>query len=362
MNSFERDLRIKLSLLEGFGPRYFRQVIENFGDISAFVEVYRSGDYGDMNKEFVKRIGSWCDDFDIKEFCGDLEYRGISTIVYGEIYYPPLLSQMYDPPIVLYAKGNKEVLLNENTLAVVGTRACSQYGVAVTKKIVSEVAPGGPVVVSGLAYGIDRVAHEVALKENLKTIAVLASSVDDPTPRGNNHLYQSILSNNGIVISQYPPFAGVVPGHFPARNRIIAGVSKSVLVTEAPQKSGALITADIAFRENRSVYAIPGNILGSKSEGTNNLIRIEKARLVSNGKDILDDWGFHLSKSAMKPTMIKGKEQNCVYELLKSGAKSIDTLAAKVDMSYQDLLASLSVMEIDGLITKDDEDRFCVII
>lgn len=213
------------------------------------------------------------------------EKRNIKCITIDDLDYPNELKNIYDMPLVLYAKGNIENLKNKNKIAIVGSRNCSEYGKKVTQKISYQLAKKEFTVVSGMAKGIDTYAHRGALLAKGMTTAVLGSGIEFVYPEENRILYNKILYSNGLIISEYPLNTKPIPEYFPIRNRIISGISNKVLVTEAGIKSGSIITANLALEQGKDVYAIPGNITDKQSEGTNQLIK-DGAFLVTGLEDI----------------------------------------------------------------------------
>lgn len=203
--------------------------------------------------------------------------------------YPKQLKEIYDAPLKLYVLGNK-MLLSERGIAIVGSRNATEYGKKVALKISEELSEKGINIISGLAIGIDTYAHLGTLQNTSKgkTIAVLGSGLDEIYPKKNIELAKQILKGGGCIISEYPLGTRPEKMNFPQRNRIISGLSKGVLVVEASEKSGALITADFALEQGRDVFAVPGNILSITSVGTNNLIA-EGAKMVRNYMDIIED-------------------------------------------------------------------------
>ena len=199
--------------------------------------------------------------------------------------YPELLKQIYDPPKCLYVMGNLEIL-NTPSIAIVGCREASEYGKKAATYFSYNLAKQGITIVSGLAKGIDSYSHIGALQAKGKTIAIIGSGLDIIYPKENEQLAKKIIEQGGAIISEYPLGTRPTQDHFPARNRIISGLSKAVLVVEAKEKSGSLITADFAMEQGKEVYAVPGNINSINSVGTNNLIK-DGAIPVSNFSDIL---------------------------------------------------------------------------
>lgn len=200
--------------------------------------------------------------------------------------YPDLLKEIYDPPAVLYCKGKLAILKNKKVLSVVGTRRPTAYGMRALEKIVPPLVEAGWTIVSGLAYGIDARAHELAL--NGMTIAVLGSGIENIYPAANRPLAEQIASQH-LLVTEYVPQQKPAPWQFPARNRIISGLARATLVIEAREKSGTLITADQALEQGRDVYAVPGSIFAACSSGTNRLIQ-QGAKAVLSAEDIFCEW------------------------------------------------------------------------
>ena len=215
-----------------------------------------------------------------------MEKNNIKTINVYDKEYPEKLKNIYGKPRVLYAKGNVE-LLKEKSVAIVGSRECSKYGMKISEKLSYNLAKENICIISGLAKGIDRYAHIGALKAGGKTIAVLGNGLDTIYPYENKDLYELILKNNGLIITEY--IIGTKPDrmNFPARNRIISALADGIVVVEAAEKSGALITTEFGIEQGKEIFAVPGNIDSSKSVGTNQLIK-DGANVVLDYKDILN--------------------------------------------------------------------------
>lgn len=223
----------------------------------------------------------------LNEYINYMEKEKIDIITIMDKEYPQKLKQISDFPMYLYTKGNIK-LLNKKSIAMVGSRNCTNYGKNVAKDIGRKLVENNIVVVSGLAKGIDTYSHLGALFGNESTIAVLGNSIDSIYPQENKWLAKEILNKNGLIISEYVMGAELKKINFPARNRIISGLSDGVLVIEAKEKSGALLTVDFALEQGKEVFAIPGNIYSNFSKGTNGIIK-EGAKLISNVDDILQE-------------------------------------------------------------------------
>lgn len=277
----------------------------------------------------------------------------IKVIKKKDAPYPKALEQIHNPPHQLFIKGN---LPDGPYFAVVGTRMPTDYGKYITPKIVEPLAKAGLTIVSGLAYGIDALAHKAALSASGKTIAVLGTGVDKKSlyPKAHQNLAEQIIKSGGAVISEYPPGTSGRPEHFPQRNRIIAGLSIGVLIIEAKEKSGALITANMALKENRDVFAIPGPITSSASFGPNRLIA-QGAKLVTRAKDILNEYGIEdeteKENDSQKYQKLEPLE-NIILDKLESNGLHIDKLTKLTDIPINKLSAAIVSMELKGLVKK----------
>jgi len=272
----------------------------------------------------------------------------IKTINIQDKNYPKLLKEIKDPPEILYVRG--EILPDDSFFAVVGTRMASSYGKQVALEIAGDLAEAGLTIVSGMAPGIDTFCHQATLERKGRTIAVLGTGLDEKSiyPQSNLKLARKILETGGTLISEYPPGTPGSKFTFPQRNRIISGLSLGVLVVEAKQKSGALITAHHAFSQNRKVFAVPGPIHSSNSKGPHYLIK-KGAKLAENANDILRELNlpfprFHLGKE------IKGENEgeNLILGVLKEGALDVDKIIEKTNLPASKVASTLAILEIKG--------------
>lgn len=260
--------------------------------------------------------------------------------------YPAILKEIHDPPKELYIKG--EILPQDKVaVAMVGTRKCTRYGEQATYDIASELAKLRITIVSGLAKGIDTFAHKAALENNGRTIAVLGTGIDKDSfyPSSNYKLLEKI-AKNGAVISEYAPGIRGTKFTFPQRNRIISGLSLGTVVVEAPEKSGALITAALAMEQNREVFAVPGSIYEKNSQGANQLIKMG-AKLINNVEDILEELNLlHLlttkKKKKIKP---ENKEEKIIISILSAQPIHIDEIIKKSKLSTSVVNSTLMILE-----------------
>ncbi|MGD2092488.1 MAG: DNA-processing protein DprA [Candidatus Aminicenantes bacterium] len=270
-------------------------------------------------------------------------------IIYREDqHYPPGLSEIYDPPDFIYSQGNKDILKTDK-IAVVGSRRGSSYGWHCLNKILPDLCEAGLTVVSGMAYGIDSMAHKITLKENGSTIGVNAGGLLHLYPSGNTGLIHQIIEK-GCVISEFALDTIPRPFYFPIRNRIIAGISKAILVAEAALKSGSLITARLGLEQNRDIFAIPGPIDSPISQGTNYLIQ-QGAKLIASAKDIFEEYGIDWQDTNNKEVTLQftKKEEQILALMEDHEVKSVDYFVERLE----DLSVSAIISVLMGLILKN---------
>ena len=271
---------------------------------------------------------------------------------------PELLRQIHDPPPTLFLRGGADVeVLWRPAVAIVGARACSTYGAQVARMLGRELAASGLVVVSGLARGVDGEAHRGALDAGGVTVAVLGCGIDRDYPAAHTELARRICER-GLVVSEYEPGVEPAPWRFPARNRIIAGLTAATVIVEARERSGALITADFALEDGREVFAVPGEITSMLSTGTNRLLR-QGATPLTSTEDVLELFGLSLAQGPQAPTLSVAAAK--VLERLAEGAVSADELARATRLEPGPLAAGLAELELGGLVA-EAEGRYRVVM
>jgi len=275
----------------------------------------------------------------------------IKTIRIGDKNYPKLLKEIKDAPEILYVRG--EILPDDSFFAVVGTRRASSYGKQVALEIAGDLVEAGLTIVSGLAPGIDTFCHQAAVERKKRTIAVLGTGLDERSiyPQENLKLSQKILEAGGCLVSEYPPGTPGSKFTFPRRNRIISGLSLGVLVIEAKEKSGALITANWAKKQRRMVFAVPGPIYSSNSKGCHYLIK-NGAKLVESTNDILKELKINLLKSDFNKSKSlfvgRNEEENLILKALKEETLYIDKIIERTKLPAQKVASVLAILEING--------------
>lgn len=278
-----------------------------------------------------------------------LNSEGIQILSLKDARYPMLLKEIPDPPPILYIKGK---IQDENSLmlAVVGTRKISTYGRLALSQILPQLIESGVIVVSGMAFGIDSEAHKLALELHKPTVAVLASGLDEKSlyPKDHQFLAMRILENNGSLISEYPPKTPAFKQNFVARNRVISGLAKGVLIVECGLNSGSLITANFALDQNRPVYAVPGPIYSHESQGTNNLLK-QGAVCTTSSTDILQDWNIEQSIGPTLP-LPENEIESKILTLLQKNPLGLDELSLQSGLESSKVSSAITILELKGYI------------
>lgn len=282
--------------------------------------------------------------------------------------YPWLLREIPDAPVTLYQLGETD-LNSPHSASVVGTRRCTSYGLNFSKDFVTDLGGYFPDlnVVSGLAYGIDAAAHQAALDSGISTVAVMAHGLDTIYPARNRDLAKRIIRSGGSILSEYPSGSAPYAGRFLERNRIVAGLSHITVVVESEIKGGAMSTANLAFSYDREVMALPGRACDRMSAGCNHLIRKEKARLISAAADVIEIMDWRPLDVKIEPRQrnlfpeLEGTASR-IYEILKFESEpiAVDSLFVRTGISIPELMATLTELEFDGIISREAGNRYCI--
>ncbi len=279
---------------------------------------------------------------------------GARLVTWIDEDYPERLRHIYDPPAVLFVLGELGFQESAPAVAIVGSRKATPYGRTVARKLAADLGSCGLVVISGMARGIDAAAHLGALDTGAGTVAVLGSGLDVVYPRENERLMERIAAG-GLVVSEFPPGSEPLAWHFPLRNRIISGLSQAVVVVEAGERSGALITAELALEQGRDVLAVPGNVNNPYSRGSNRLIK-QGARLVEDAGDVLEELGLNTLFPGAKPggsgTARLGPDEKLVLESLQGEGLSDQVLIELTGLPASRLGAVLAHLEIKGFVRR----------
>lgn len=348
----DAEYLVACSAFAKFGSRSLlklKRAFSNWQEVwsAQLMALRQAGIAENIAAEFISFRGQ----FNITQTWERLQKENISLVEYGGPDFPPLLNEIYDPPLLLYVKGSLRKDIDRFPLAVVGSRHPSPYGKQVAQELTLELARQGLTIVSGLALGIDALAHTAALEACGRTIAVLGSGLDweHIYPTQNRQLAEKIIANNGAVISEFPLDTLPLRHHFPIRNRLISGLSFGTLVIEAAEDSGSLITARSALEQNREVFSVPGSIYSPLSYGPNNLLKMG-AKVITTASDILDALRLEpamplLTKSA---PIADSAEEAALLKVLTKEPQHIDFLAKQSNLTAPISASTLTLMEMKG--------------
>jgi DNA processing protein len=371
----EREYWLGFSTIPGMGPAKFRKLLEEFGTAKAALEAPRAPRPGLaklLGKEWAENFEAFKKKFSIEDYLKQLKKKGVWFLTLKDEAYPKLLKEIKNPPFVLYGKGQvPDGTWFDKSIGIVGARRTTEYGREVTKLLASELSLSGLTIVSGLALGVDAISHMTALENSGKTIAVLGCGVDCCSPEENLSIYNNILKTGNCIVSEFPLGMRPTLWSFPARNRIIAGLSQAVLVTEGAEDSGSLITAEFALKFGRPVFAVPGPITSQMSKGPYKLIQ-KGAKLATSGEDILKElkseyqpFGFAQGKNTKSETNLKSKiqkgdtkEEDLILKLLQNEPLHFDELVRQTKLKSSKLSGTLSMMEIKGLVKSLNNGSF----
>ncbi|MGB2982470.1 MAG: DNA-processing protein DprA [Candidatus Bipolaricaulia bacterium] len=343
-------------------PRRANRLFARFESFRAIWEA-SSSKLGQMfNSQVIgEALASGRDEARIDEELSAAEDLGVSILTLVDADYPPLLREIEDPPLVLYVRG-EPAIDPAKAIAVIGTRRSTRYSSLVAARLASQLAMKGITVVGGLAAGTDAAAHQGALDVGGRTVAVMGCGVDRVYPKRNQAIYDGIVKT-GTVISEYPLGTRPAKWTFPQRNRIISGLSRGVVVVQAPERSGALITARLALEQGRDVFAVPGNITNRTSTGTNRLLK-DGATLVVTVDDILNEYPDLLRLKGLGEQQAEeegpklGEREQGVFDLISLEPVHVDDIIGRADLSPTEASHILLLLQLEGLIEEVEGGRY----
>ena len=351
--------RIRLHLVPGVGPRIHRLLLETFGSSTAVLSATQSQllSVPRVGTKLAAAIGAAVDAREAQRVCDHCHHCGIQLVPRPDAPYPPLLSEIPDPPELLYLRGRLDPV-DQLAIAIVGSRRCTSYGRRFAERITGGLARSGLTIVSGLARGIDAVAHRAALAAGGRTVAVLATGLEQIYPPEHESLANDI-SEHGAVLSEARLDQTPVAGLFPQRNRIISGLSLGVVVIEASRRSGALHTARHAIEQGREVFALPGPVDSPASQGCLDLLR-DGARLIQGVDDILDELGPLIQPVAVANgpaihvprELLLNEHERLVLGIVAPDPRHLDELLRASPLENSMTLATLTVLEMKRLVRR----------
>jgi DNA processing protein len=351
MKMTDRAFWLGFHLIPNIGAARLTKLTDAFGDLASAWnagrdELIEAG----LNTRAADELVARRNTIDLDREWANVERAGVQVLTLADDAYPRLLREIDHPPIVIYVKGTLEPD-DETSIGVVGTRRATRYGRDMTHRLSTGLATAGVTVISGLARGIDGIAHTASLDAGGRTLAVLGSGVDQIYPPEHRKLSERIVEH-GALISEFPLGTRPEARNFPIRNRLISGLSLGVLVIEAPRKSGALITSSFAADQGRTVFAVPGSALSPASEGTLQLLR-DGAALAADVSDILDELNLERRQAAIENRRMlpeATEEERRVLSLLEGEPRHIDEIAIDTGLNISQLSALLLQMQLKGLV------------
>lgn len=339
------------NLVKGIGPAKVQALLSYFGDIESawYAEPAQLEKIG-IDRRSLDNLLAARGSLNLDEELHRIHAKNITILTLANEAYPAYLREIDGPPPVLYMVGSLEDI-DRWAVAVVGTRRVTPYGRQVTQELVNGLVHSGVTIISGLARGIDAIAHKTALEMGGRTVAVLGSGPDIVYPPEHRDLARQIVRGRGAVISEYPLGTEPEAKNFPPRNRIISGLALGVIVVEAGERSGATITARYALDHGREVFAVPGNINSLASRGTNRLIQ-QGAKLITSADDVLEELNLAmvLEHSAVQKALPETKEEAALFEYLSAEPKHIDDLCRATGLPSQDVSSTLTLLELKGIV------------
>lgn len=343
-----------LAGINGIGPAGFLMLIEKFGSATAVFEASASDIISSetANLNIAQKIAASRNWDEIQKKFNASIPEGASFVTITEAAYPSKLKNIGNPPLYLYYMGNLDIFENP-TLAVVGSRQPTDYGRRITTRLVGELAAAGVVIISGLAYGVDGVAHQTALEAGGVTAAIFGCGLDIVYPAGHRSLAQRIIEK-GCLISEFPKGTKPEKFNFPVRNRIVAGLSDGVLVIEAGPKSGALVTANLALDQGRDVLAVPGSLDNDMSFGPNSLIK-QGAIAITSADDIFSNFNWHKSMATHERSYDLSKlskDETTIFNFLSIQPIHLDEIGRKITLGPGKIAEALLNLELKGLILR----------
>jgi DNA processing protein len=358
----DREVLIGLNLIPQLSPKRAQRLFRTFGSFgeiwhapsSALADVFGSRVLGES-------IASARSEAAVDRELARAEEKAVRIVTLVDSDYPALLREIDDPPMALYVRGEQPIDPCR-TIALVGTRRGTKYGKMIAMRLATQLAMRGCIVVSGLAAGIDASAHQGALDVGGFTVAVMGCGIDYPYPKANQPIYERIVET-GVVLSEYPMGSRPAKWTFPQRNRILAGLSRGVVVVQAPERSGALITARCALEQGRDVFAVPGNIGTLTSAGSNRLIK-QGAKLVESVDDILEEYPDLQARMVPEPaeetdrSLCLGEQETAVYGLIGGDPVHVDEIIARADLSPTEASHILLLLQLENLIEEAEGGRY----
>ena len=359
-----KDAYLWLKSISGISTKTIEKIKDEVGNIETLMDFSDKEIYSlkNINLNIKENIVKYKSNSYLDKLKEILYKEGIKYICVDDNEYPYDLKNIYNPPIILFYKGNLSILNDNLNLAMVGSRKPTRYGISCAKKLSEQLSSLGINIVSGLAMGIDSYSHIGCMKGEGKTIAVLGSSVNNPLPKQNIALANNIIENGGLIVSEYNVNSAVIPSNFSNRNRIISGVSKGVIVVEAASKSGALITTEFALDQGKNIFAVPGNINSEMSRGCHKIIK-DGAKLIECLDDIINEYNISCIKNIEfgenYDNIDLSEESVIIMNAIKNnGVLQIDDICDYTGMEIKSVNTGLNELVLKDIIIESNNNTY----
>ncbi|MEZ4853193.1 DNA-processing protein DprA [Flavobacterium sp.] len=354
MNQNELFFTLALTQVEGIGTITAKKLLHHFGTAEEIFKAKKT-DLAKIDGIGKNIINNLKKNHFFKTAENELQFiekEKLSVLYFQNENYPEKLKHCFDAPLLLFQSGNIN-LSNPKIISIVGTRNITSYGIDFTKKFIEEIAPLNPIIISGFAYGVDILAHQAALENNLQTIAVLAHGLNQIYPKSHKK-YMAKMEQNGGFLTEFWTHSKPDRENFVKRNRIVAGISEATLVIESAEKGGSLITAQIANDYNREVFAVPGRVADKYSQGCHNLIKTQRAQLITSAADLvyLLNWELQKKEKPIQKQLFVSLDENeqKIYNYLLNKNEHLDSIAIACDIPVFKLSGLLLNMELKGVV------------
>lgn len=361
----KKDIYLYIKSIKGISSITIGKIIEEVGSVEEIINLKEKDIYNlkNISLNIKENLVKYISHFNLDEIKEELYKNSIQYICIEDEEYPAKLRNIYNPPSLLFYKGDLSVINNTLNIAMVGSRKPTSYGIDCAERISYELSQRNINIVSGLALGIDAICHKGCLKAKGKTIAVLASSLENITPTQNKPLADEILENGGLLISEYNVGHYVTRGNFPCRNRILSGISDGIIVVEAARKSGALITADLGLEQGKNIFALPGNIHSEMSRGCHKIIK-EGAKLIENIEDVLEEYNNSSFNNKISIEYeikdLNNEELKIINAIKKQGILQIDEICDNTGMDIKNVNSIINELLLRDLVVEMNNKMYSI--
>lgn len=362
----KKDIYLYIKSIRGISSITLGKIIDEVGSVEEIIKLSEKDIYNlkNISLNIKENLVKYISCFNLDEIKEKLYKESIQYICIEDEEYPENLKNIYNPPLVLFYKGDLSIINNNLNIAMVGSRKPTSYGIYCAERFSYELSEKNINIISGIAFGIDSCCHRGCMKGKGKTIAVLASPIDNIIPSSNKIIADEILQDGGFILSEYNLGMPVTRGNFPQRNRIISGLSDGVVVVEAAERSGALITADLALEQGKNVFAIPGNINSQMSKGCHKIIK-EGAKLIENIEDILNEYNnssFNNNKTSIEYDIkdLNNESIRIIHAIKENGILQINEICDNTGMDIKIVNSIINELLLKDLVVEMNNNMYSI--